>query len=201
MKLGGFFSELLRPVRITSHFEWANLFRDPPQTGAATQQSDRKRLSIQKLLNTENGGAGVDVTKQRLLTSMHELCCLNMSVWKRKVRLSTSPEKTLACQPHSAGPVTEVAWYWAHVSYSVVNGVSSELFYSLAAKHTDCPLCVHNKCKTILRMVFTTSGANGKNRKHNFTLSDGILNCILHMNASRGRLSDRRRSQQKRSEK
>lgn len=31
-----------------------------------------------------------------------------------------------------------------------------------------------------------TSGANGKNIKHSFTLSDGILNCILHMNASQG---------------
>lgn len=29
-----------------------------------------------------------------------------------------------------------------------------------------------------------TYGANGKDIKHSFTLSDGILNCILHMNAS-----------------
>lgn len=97
---------------------------------------------------------------------MYEIYCLNMSVWNHKVCLFTSPEKTLACQLHSTGPVTEVAWYWAHVSYSVVNGVSSELCYSLAAKHTDCPLCVHNKFKTIFTYgIHMTSGANGKKYK------------------------------------
>lgn len=88
------------------------------------------------------------------LTVMYEIYCLNISVWKHKVCLFISPEKTPARPLHSTGPVTEVAWYGMHVSYSVVNGVSSELCYSLPAKHTDCPLCVHNKCKTILHMVF-----------------------------------------------
>lgn len=31
-----------------------------------------------------------------------------------------------------------------------------------------------------------TSGANGKDIKQNSTLSYGISNCILHMNASQG---------------
>lgn len=88
------------------------------------------------------------------LSVMYEIYCLNVSVCNRKVCLLTSLEKTLACQLHSTGPVTEVACCWVHVSYSVVNGVSSELCYSLPAKHTDCPFCVHNKCKTILHMVF-----------------------------------------------
>ncbi len=31
-----------------------------------------------------------------------------------------------------------------------------------------------------------TSGPNGRNTKHILTLSDGILNCLLHMNATQG---------------
>lgn len=34
--------------------------------------------------------------------------------------------------------------------------------------------------------IHMTPAANGKDIKHSFTLSDGILNCILHMNASQG---------------
>lgn len=34
--------------------------------------------------------------------------------------------------------------------------------------------------------VHITSGANGKYIKHRVTLSDGILNCILRANDSRG---------------
>lgn len=34
--------------------------------------------------------------------------------------------------------------------------------------------------------IHMTSGANGKNLKRSLTLSDGILNSILHMSASRG---------------
>lgn len=87
------------------------------------------------------------------LTVMYEIYCLNISAWSHKVGPFTSPKKTPLCQLHSTGSVTEVAWYQTHVSYSVVNGVRSELCHSLAGKHTDCPHCVHNKCKTILHMV------------------------------------------------
>lgn len=160
MKLGGFFSELLQcPVWLSSQltFNEQNIFGICPKLKLLHSRPiewDYLSRSCWKLWETEKLIWKLPSSSTTPLTVMYEIYCLNISVWNHKVCLFTSPEKTLACQLHSAGPVTEVAWYWTHVSYSVVNGVSSELCYSLAAKHTDCPLCVHNKCKTILHTVF-----------------------------------------------